>query len=132
MSDLQLYVDLAAEPIVVYDCWLHSVHPGTFTEAFASIDPRTDGKYKLWGGVVTGHFISLDRPRKVIQSWRTSEFPSYQASSTVTLDFKPHKGETRLLITHEQIPQKLLEQFRYGWEEFYFPRMQFYFSSNQL
>lgn len=131
MSDLQLHVDLFAEPIIVYDTWLHSTQHGTITEAIASIDPRPDGKYQLWGGVVTGHFISLNRPHSIIQSWRTSEFPSYQQSSILSLHFKEYKTGTRLVITHEEIPQQMLQQFRYGWEEFYFPRLQLYFSTKR-
>ena len=129
MPDLQLHVQLSAEPTIVYDTWLHPVQHGVITEAFASIDGREEGQYQLWGGVVQGRFTYLERPKSIVQTWKTSEFSSSESPSQLTLGFKSHHFGTRLLITHEKIPKRMYEQFRYGWENFYFPRLEFYFAN---
>ena len=127
MSDLQLHIDLDAEPIFVYALWIDPPQQGMITEAFAKINPRIDGSYELWDGVVRGKFILLDAPKKIIQTWRTSEFSPQQPSTKLTLDFKPHRLGTRLLITHENIPNAFLSQFEFAWKEFYFPRLKLHF-----
>ena len=127
MSDLQLHIDLDAEPIYVYSLWIDPPQQGLITEAFAKINPTRNGSYELWGGVVRGKFIHLDAPRKIIQTWRTSEFTPQQPSTKLTLNFKPHRQGTRLLITHENIPPEFLSQFQFAWKEFYFPRLKKHF-----
>ena len=127
MRDLQLHIDLDTEPLFVYSLWIDPPQQGLITEAFAKINPRPNGSYELWGGVVRGKFILLDPPKKIIQTWRTSEFAPQQASSRLTLDFKAHKHGTRLLVTHENIPDVFLSQFEYAWKEFYFPRLKLHF-----
>jgi activator of HSP90 ATPase len=112
---------------MVYQTWLDPLKQGAITESMATVDPRPDGRITLWGGVVTGKIISMDPPKEIVQTWRTVEFPKLGASSKLRLQFLSHKKGTRIVVSHEDIPPLMLEQFRYAWEEFYFPRLQVHF-----
>ena len=128
--DLQVHVDLLSPPSLVYRGWLDSYIHGALSEAMAAIDPRVDGEYRLWSGTVQGRFIQLEPYKKIVQTWRTVEFPLTSASSLVTLTFKTQKNGTRLIVRHENIPEPFFEQFRFGWEDYYFPRMERFFIQN--
>ena len=60
-------------------------------------------------------------------TWRTAEFAMNMESSVVSLLFKEHKQGTRLVVQHEKIPELFKEQFRFGWEDYYFPRLKRFF-----
>ena len=127
MRDLQLHVELNGPPVLVYSMWLDQAQHGMITEAFAKINGVVGGSYELWSGVVRGKFKILERPKKIVQTWRTSEFLPQQDSTLLTLELKKHKFGTRLIVTHEKIPNVFIQQFEYAWKEFYFPRMKYYF-----
>ena len=127
MTSLQLHADVLAPPAVVYKTWLDPIQQGAITESIAAIDPRLEGEVRLWGGAVTGRILSLDPPKEIVQTWRTVDFPKLGPSSKLRLQFRAHKNGTRLVVSHEDIPPLMLDQFRFAWEEFYFPRLQIHF-----
>ena len=127
MADIQVYVDLLSPPTVVYRGWLDSYIHGAISEAMAAIDPVVHGEYRLWSGTVQGRFLKLEPNKKIVKTWRTAEFSLDMESSVVTLLFQEHKKGTRLVVQHENIPVLFLEQFRFGWEDYYFPRLKRFF-----
>lgn len=50
-----------------------------------------------------GHFIELDRPRRIVMSWGWEEHKLDGVTSRLTLDFEEAEGGTRFTLTHEQL-----------------------------
>ena len=127
MSDIDLECELLSPPEVIYkgfmDSWIH----GAITEALAAIDPRVEGEFRLWSGSVRGKFLDLIPNKKIKMTWRTVEFPLTTPDSLVTISLKPYKHGTRFHVYHEEIPIPFFEQFRFAWEDYYFPRMRNFF-----
>lgn len=124
MAEIQAQVLLSAPPEVVFDGWLTpSVH-GHYAEAFVKMDPKPEGFFELWGGAVTGQFLDLQRPTEINMTWRTVDFLPSMKSTRVRLQFLRRSDTTRLLITHSAIPEPMVNQFRFAWEEYYCPKMQ--------
>ena len=130
MSDLDLECILLSPPQLVYNGWLDSWIHGAITEALAAIDPRVEGDFRLWSGSVRGKFVNLIPNQQCQMTWRTVEFPLEMADTLVTLSFKNHKKGTLFHVYHTAIPDLFLEQFRFAWEDYYFPRMQRFFISH--
>ena len=127
MSDLDLECDLLSPPAVVYKGWLDSWIHGAITEALAAINPQVEGEYRLWSGSVHGRFLDLV-PNKTIQmTWRTVEFPLSMGDTIATITLTPQKMGTRFHVYHTNIPDIFLEQFRFAWQDYYFPRLQHFF-----
>ena len=95
-----------------------------------NVDPRVNGEYRLWSGTVQGRFIELEANKKIVKTWRTAEFALNMRSSVVTMHFTEQKNGTRLIVEHEDIPDLFTEQFRFGWEDYYFPRLKRFFISH--
>ena len=127
MRDLELEIDLLAPPELVYKGWLDSYIHGAISEALAAIDPKVDGEYRLWSGSVQGRFTQLITNKKISMTWRTVEFPITTEDSFVTITLKEIKAGTRFCVFHQKIPDVFFEQFRFAWQEYYFPRMQNFF-----
>jgi len=127
MSDLDLECILLSPPKAVYQGWLDSWIHGAITEALAAIEPKVEGNFRLWSGSVQGKILDLIPNQKCTMSWRTVEFPLNLPDTVVTISFHSHKNGTRFHIYHTDIPEVFIEQFRFAWEDYYFPRLQRFF-----
>src|SRR5262249_39651787 len=97
--DFKLSCTLPAAPEVVYDAWLDSAAHGDMTGGAAKIDNRVGGPYSAWDGYITGKTLELIPGKRIVQSWRTSEFGSDDSDSTVIVELEPTKGGARLKLT---------------------------------
>ncbi len=131
MSDLQFYCDVYVDRDVVFAAWTDSWKQGEITQALAKVNPVAEGTFELWNGAVKGKFLDIQKPKRLKISWRTIDFEAWMPSTNLTVDFKTRPNGCRVIITHENIPEPLLEQFRFAWEQVYLPQMQLYFTRPQ-
>ena len=120
---IQGQIHLLVPPAKVYDLWMNSTQHSLMAEGVAVIDPKVGGQYSLWGGSVTGEFVYLRRPDRIVFTWRTEDFGFGDDDSRVELRLDASPKGTYLRLTHDRIPHALLEQFRFGWEKHIFPRL---------
>ena len=112
----------------LYHAWLDSEEHATFTNSPAKIDPALGGSFTAWEGYISGRNLELEPGRRIVQSWRTPEFPEDSPDSILEVLLEPTEdGDTRLTLLHTRIPQGQSEEYRQGWEEYYFKPMQEYF-----
>jgi uncharacterized protein YndB with AHSA1/START domain len=85
-----------------------------------AIDPRVGGTYRFLMAlpdrelVVTGQYIALDRPDRIVFTWRCSDTGDLE--SIVAVTFEPEGDEaTRMRITHSMLPATLVRQHFDGW-----------------
>jgi len=67
---------LTASAKQVYEAWLSSKEHGAMTGGAARIDPVVGGRFSAWDGYITGATLELEPYRRIVQSWRTIEFPA--------------------------------------------------------
>lgn len=120
---------LAAPPQRVYQAWLSSKEHGAFTGDQAAIDARVGGAHSAFSGYITGETLELDPPRRIVQTWRTTEFPEGSPDSRLELTFENLKGKTKLTLRHTEIPEGQGPQYETGWKEHYFQSMREYFQA---
>ena len=130
METLALTVDLPVLIQTLFDDWLDSEKHAAFTGSPAVIDARTGGKFTAWDGYISGKTLEIEPPRRILQSWRTTEFAADDADSVLELLFEPIPAGTRLTLHHSQIPDGQAGMYREGWEEYYFDPMLEYYSSH--
>lgn len=124
IESLRLSVRLSASPDELYALWLNDAGHSSITDgAPASIDAREGGRYTAWGGYIEGVTLTLVPGRQIVQSWRTSDFKPDDAPSRLTLTFEPDGSGTHLLLAHDELPEGTGEQYRAGWEDYYFVYM---------
>ncbi|HZY42176.1 MAG TPA: SRPBCC domain-containing protein, partial [Anaerolineae bacterium] len=96
----------------------------------AQIDPRVGGAHSAWDGYITGTTLELETDRRIVQSWRTSEFPADSPDSRLEIVLEAVAGGTRLTLKHSNIPAGQGASYESGWAENYFEPMTAYFSED--
>lgn len=78
-------------------------------------------------GHISGRTLELDLPRRIVQSWRSSDFEPADADSRIEVVPERVPEGTRITLTHSAIPdgQTGYEQ---GWRGNYFDPMREYFA----
>ena len=113
-----------AGPEAVYKAWLNNTEHGKMTETPAArITPRVGGKFAAGGGYMRGTTLALDPPKKIVQSWRTTEFPEDAPDSRLEVTLEKAKGGTKITIVQTVIPAGQGASYRQGWIDYYFTPM---------
>ena len=126
--EFKLTCTLPASPEAVSDARLDSARHSAMTGAPATISNRVGEPYAAWDGYITGRTLELVPGRRIVQSWRTSEFGDADPESTIVVDLAPTKTGTRLALTHSSVPDGQTGYENGGWQEFYFSPMKAYFA----
>ncbi len=116
-----------APPERVYTAWLDSKEHARMTSAIAT--DEGDGRFSAWDGYITGRTVSCVPHSKIVQAWRTTEFPSDLPDSVLTILFEKAAGGTKVTLVHEELPEGQGEAYALGWDEHYFAPMKAFFGS---
>jgi activator of HSP90 ATPase len=116
----------------LYEGWLDSQMHGEFTGGQAAkIDPREGGKFSVWDGYIFGKTVALEPFHRIVQSWRTTEFPTGAPDSDLEILFDDLKGKAMLTLVHTHLPPEQVEEYRQGWNDYYFKPMKNFFKSKE-
>jgi activator of HSP90 ATPase len=126
-NEFELSVNLPATAEEIFDSWLSSEGHSAFTGSPAEVERGSRGKFSAWDGYIWGTTLETERPRHILQAWRTSEFPEESPDSQVEILLEKVKGGTRLTLKHTNIPEGQADNYKQGWEDFYFKPMREYF-----
>lgn len=118
-----------AKPKDVFDAWLSSEGHTEMTGGQADIDPRVGGLFTAWDGYIEGKTTKIDKAaRKIIQSWRTSDFSSKTADSRIEVSFRALGGQTQVLLKHTRLKKGDGAKYTTGWYDFYLQPMVAFFA----
>lgn len=121
-------VVVAATPDQVYDAFVTPRKHAAFTKSPATGSSKVGGKFTAWGGYISGVHRELVRGKKIVQDWRTTEWPAGAADSRVQFSFKAVKGGTQVRMVHSKVPAEQADSYRQGWIDFYWNPLNAYFS----
>ncbi len=121
-------VVVKAKPKAIYQAWITGDGHAAMTGAGAESDPQVGGRFTAWDNYITGEHLELQPARRIVQAWRTTQFPTDAPPSRliVLLDAVPEG--TRVTIAHTEIPAGQGAGYEAGWDEHYFKPMRRYFS----
>ncbi len=123
---LELKALIAASPRKVYDAWVEPGRHAAFTESRATGGTRAGDPFSAWDGYIKGVHLELVPGRRIVQAWRTSDFPAGADDSRLEIGLAPESGKTRLTLIQSGIPDGQAEQYRQGWIDFYFTPLKKY------
>jgi activator of HSP90 ATPase len=97
------------------------------TGSAANVEGRIGGAFSAWDGYIFGKTLELEAPRRIVQAWRTTEFPEDAPDSRVEILLEEARGKTKLTLIHSDMPEDQVESYKQGWKDFYFTPMKEYF-----
>jgi len=124
VSDL---IPASAEAIFL--AWLDADRHSAFTGGRATIDVN-DGSFTAWDGYIQGRTLATEPHRRIVQSWRTSEFPAEAPPSRLEVWLEQADGGTLVTLVHTDIPEGQGSSYESGWKEHYLEPLKKYFSGS--
>jgi uncharacterized protein YndB with AHSA1/START domain len=112
----------------LYEAWLDAEEHAGFTGGAASVDARIGGKHTAWDGYIEGKILDLVDGERIVQSWRTAEFPKEAPDSRIEVLLREVQTGTEIAIVHIDIPEGQGARYQSGWVEHYFDPMRVYFA----
>jgi len=122
MKTIKQMVEFKAKPEEVYDALMDSRKHAQFTGARATVSRKVGGKFSVWDGYAGGKNLELLPGKRIVQSWRASDWPE-GAVSKVTYIFAKTKKGTKLMFTQTGVPDDFAADIRRGWKDFYWGPM---------
>ena len=126
-ESIQVSARFPVTPDELFQAWLDSDQHSLFTGGRARIDPSVGGRFSAWADYISGRTLEIEPGRRVVQAWRTIEFPLDAPDSRLEARFESENGGTRLIIVHSGIPEGQADHYEEGWISTYFEPMQRYF-----
>jgi len=128
MESFTLTVTLPGNPKDIFNAWLSSKGHSQMTGSLAEVDAEIGGNFKAWDGYIWGKTLETEPNHRILQTWRTSEFPDDSPDSRVELLLEEVTDGTKITLMHTEIPDGQGDGYKQGWEDFYFTPMRAYFS----
>ena len=111
----------------IFDAWTRPEHlllwwgPRPVPCSGAEVDLRVGGRYRIANAVpdgttvvIEGEFREVERPRKLVYTWRMGQGTA--ESSLVTVRFEARGDATEVVVVHEHIPSAAVrESHEAGW-----------------
>lgn len=126
-NEFTLTVTIPAQAAAIYKAWLSTEGHTAMTGSPAKVDGRADGGFTAWDGYIWGRFLELVENKKIVQAWRTSEFPEDAEDSKVEIVLEETGDDTKITLHHFNIPKGQAQGYKKGWDDFYFKPMRKYF-----
>lgn len=112
----------------LYEAWLDSETHSAMTGGEAHCSSEEGMTFSAWDGYIQGTNVTLEKPKLIIQKWRTVEFGEGDPDSNLKIEFKDIGSGSELKITHSEIPEGQPD-YHQGWIDNYLDPMEQYFNS---
>jgi uncharacterized protein YndB with AHSA1/START domain len=119
---------MPATPEVVFDQWLDPesleewMCPRPVRVLDVTVEPHVGGTVRFdvddsgTRVLISGQFLTIDRPRRLRFTWANSNWPDPTSESIVNVAFEPvGDDETLMSIEHSLLPPEEFESFDSGW-----------------
>ena len=116
-------VRFRARPEWIYEQLADSRWHTRLTGQRAQISRKVGGRFSARGGRVSGINVDLAPGERLVQAWRTKEFPKGIFSMATFQLSRAKAGVTELVLTHRGVPKHLIPKVEADWRKFYWERI---------
>lgn len=118
-------------PQQVYDALMTSKGHSDATGGAAKITAKPGGKFSAWDGYIFGENVELVKGKKIVQKWRTTEWPAGADDSILEIVLSATPKGAKLAMTHKNVPAEQAASYAQGWKDFYWKPLKEYFARNK-
>ncbi len=116
----------------IYRAWLSSDEHAHFTGSPAQIDPHVGGAFTAWDGYIQGTTLEIEPNRRIVQAWRTTDFPAGSPDSRLEVILDERTDGVEVTLIHTNIPDGQGDGYEQGWIDYYFAPMREYFAPEDV
>ena len=125
--EFTLKATFTTTPSELYNAWLNGELHEQMTGGGATCSNEIGGEFSAWGGYIWGKNLALTPNKKIVQTWRTTEFADDEKDSKIEVTLETVPEGTKLTLVHTNLPAHG-EQYINGWKEHYFVPMTAFFN----
>jgi uncharacterized protein YndB with AHSA1/START domain len=128
-EDIKVSGLVSATPEQVFEAWLDSEGHSALTGRPAAVEAFMYGRYTAGDGYIEGITLVTERPGRIVQTWRTPDFPDSSPDSQLEVLLTPTPEGTQVVFNHTGIPMGQGEKVADGWRKFYLEPMREHFAA---
>jgi uncharacterized protein YndB with AHSA1/START domain len=117
-----------ASPDEVYEAYVNPKKHADFTGQSAKGTPKVGSKFTAGDGYITAKHLELQKGKRIVQEWSTSEWPEGYPPSLLEITLRAKGKKTVLTMIHSKVPAEQGDYYAGGWTEFYWEPLKKYFA----
>ncbi|KAH6610618.1 hypothetical protein Trco_000638 [Trichoderma cornu-damae] len=106
----------------MYETFVDPQRLAAFTRAPPKLfeGAKEGGKFELFDGNVSGEYLELEKPKKIVQSWRLNQWPAgHYSKLNIEFDQNDIDHVTVMRVTWEGVPVGQEDVTKRNWGEYY-------------
>jgi len=132
MTDsIKLSATIPADAKTLYSAWLDSEKHSAFTNSEVKIERKVGSSFTAGDGYISGTNELLHMNKRIVQKWRSTDFPEESEDSLVEITFEKVEKGTKVIINHTNLPEGTGKDYRKAWKDNYFKPMKEYFAPKE-
>ena len=128
ITEIEQTVIIPANPEEVYEAFVNARIHSEFTGSKATGKPTVGGKFTAWDGYIFGKILELEKGKRIVQEWKTTDWAEGYAPSRLELTFEKVENGTKIVMVQSNVPEEQADELADGWDEFYWKPLKEYFS----
>jgi len=120
-----------ADPEKVYDALLDPKKHTEFTGSPATTSAKKGATFTAWEGYISGKNLELVKDKKIVQAWKTTEWPDGYPVSRLEFTLNAKKGGTELKMVHSNVPAEQVASYTSGWKSAYWDPLREYLAERK-
>jgi uncharacterized protein YndB with AHSA1/START domain len=120
-----------AAPEEVYAALLDPRKHSEFTGSPATTSAKKGATFTAWEGYITGKNLELVKGKKIVQEWKTTDFPDGYPVSRLELMLTAKRGGTELKMVHSKVPAEQVAEYTGGWKSAYWDPLREYLAKGE-
>ncbi len=118
-------------PEEIYNAFLDSKKHSEFTHSKVTGKGVVGSKFTAGDGYIMGKNLELEKGKRILQEWTTTEWPEGYPPSKLELTFKKVKDNTELTMVQSGVPREQEKGLRQGWIKHYWEPLKEYFEKRR-
>jgi len=119
-----------ASPTEVYKAYTDPEKHATFTGQGATGTARAGCKFTAGDGYISGKYLKLEKGKRILQEWTTTEWPEGYPPSMLELTLRAKGKKTELTMVHSKVPAEQRGYYAQGWKDYYWGPLKKYFEED--
>ena len=120
-------VNIPATPLQVYHAIMDPKEHSEFTGEDAEGSDEVGGVFRAYGGYITAKNIELEKGKRILQEWTTTEWPEGYPPSMLDIRLSKSGEGTELRMIHSSVPEEQADSYAEGWTDHYWSKLREHF-----
>ena len=120
-----------ASPLEVYEAYVDPEKHAAFTGQAATGTPKVGGRFTAGDGYSRGKYLKLEKGKRILHDWKTTEWPEGYPPSLLELTLKAKGKKTELTMVQSKVPEEQVDYYSEGWKQYYWEPLKEYFDKKK-